>query len=62
MDGATWQKADCNGEFANIANNTVKQYIRFNQPLQGKYFKLVSLDDVLHQGWVSVGEIGVITK
>lgn len=62
MDGATWQKADCNGEFANIANNTVKQHIRFNQPLQGKYFKLVSLDDVLHQGWVSVGEIGVITK
>lgn len=62
VDGVNWKKADCNSEFANITNNTVKQYIHFNQPLEARYFKLVSLDDVLHQGWVSVGEIGVITR
>lgn len=61
-DGVNWEKAECNSEFANITNNTVKQYINFNQPMQAKFIKLVSLDDVLHQGWISVGELGVITR
>lgn len=62
MDGNTWVKARCNSEFANITNNTVKQFIQFEEPAKAKFIKLVSLDDVLHQGWVSVAEIGVITK
>jgi len=61
-DGSKWNKIISNGEFSNIANNPVKQQVRFSKPLKAKFIRLESLGAVDKRDYTSVNEIGVITK
>lgn len=63
MDGQTWGEPVAQGSFANIANNPVIQYIRFNKPANGRFIRLVALAPANgKEHWASVAELGVITK
>ncbi len=57
-----WKKVNTSGEFSNIKNNPVKQNVHFNQSYTTRYIKLESIEGAYNEEWVSVAEIGVITK
>ncbi len=59
---STWKLVPIKGEFSNIKNNPVKQFVRFEKPQNARYFKFVSKEAINGEDWVSVGEIGVLTK
>jgi alpha-L-fucosidase len=51
------------GDFSNIANNPVTQYVKFNAPVKGRFIRLVAVAPANEkEQWASVAELGVITK
>lgn len=62
QDGENWKQVQTKGEFSNIKNNPVKQDIHFNQSYPARFIKLESKAGAFNEAWVSVGELGVITK
>ncbi len=62
LDGKKWKKVNTSGEFSNIKNNPVKQSVHFNQSYKARFIKLESIEGAYNEAWVSVAEIGVITK
>jgi len=61
-NGTSWKLVPTKGEFSNIKNNSVKQFVRFEKPQNTRYFKFVSKEAINGEDWVSAGEIGVLTK
>jgi alpha-L-fucosidase len=61
-DGKKWTETKCPGEFSNMKNNPVKQEVKFTKPYQARYFKFIALSGIYGEDWISVAEIGVITK
>jgi alpha-L-fucosidase len=62
LDGSKWTSVIRNGSFSNMKNNPIKQSVSFNQDRKARYLKFVSLEGIRNEAWVSVGEIGVITR
>ena len=62
-DGKTWGEPVAQGSFANIANNPVIQYVKFEKPVHGRFIRLVALAPANEkEHWASVAELGVMTK
>lgn len=62
-DGKTWGEPVSQGNFDNIANNPVTQYVKFNQTVKGRFIRLVALAPANEkEHWASVAELGVITR
>lgn len=62
-DGRQWGEPVAQGNFANIANNPVTQYVKFNKPAKGKFIRLVAIAPANEtEHWASVAELGVITR
>lgn len=61
-DGRSWEKVKTSGEFSNIKNNPVMQDVHFGKSYRARYIKLESRAGVYNEAWVSVGEVGIITK
>jgi alpha-L-fucosidase len=61
-NGANWKLVQTKGEFSNIKNNPVKQFVRFENPQNARYFRFVSKEAINGEDWVSAGEIGILTK
>ncbi len=61
-NGANWKQVPTKGEFSNIKNNPVKQFVSFEKPQNASYFRFVSKEAINGEDWVSAGEIGILTK
>lgn len=57
----SWQKMDVSGEFSNIVNNPIEQYVRFGNPVNTRYLKLVPIELAVgsDSGKVRVAEFNV---
>ena len=62
INGKDWGKPVKQGEFGNILNNPVKQFIQFEKAVETQYIKLIALSEIRDNPWASAGEIGVITQ
>lgn len=62
MDGNTWTSVIKNGVFNNIKNNPIRQNVRFELPVNARYFKLEPLELVMENKMATIGEVGIITK
>lgn len=62
IDGENWKKIVSNGVFDNMLNNPSHQEVRFKKPVDARYFKFVSRSGILNEPWISMGEIGVLTR
>lgn len=62
LDGKQWTQAINMAEFANMINNPSPQRVMFTTPRQARYFRFTSHQAISIEPWVSVGEIGVITR
>jgi alpha-L-fucosidase len=62
LDGVKFEKVMNNKMFNNIKNNPIKQFVKFGKAVKGKYFKFESLSEIDNKAWLSVGELGIITK
>ncbi len=61
-DTKNWKSVPAKGEFSNIKNNPVKQTVLFDKAYKARYFKFVSTEGINAEDWLSVGELGVLTK
>ncbi len=61
-DGKTWGAPVAKGQFSNIKNNPVQQFVRFATPVTGRFLRLVALSEVNGGPHASAAEIGVITS
>ena len=61
-DGKSWGKPTAKGEFSNIKNNPVDQVVTFEKAVEGRFIRLVGLDEVNGKPYTSAAEIGVITR
>lgn len=62
QDGKEWTICDGSGEFSNIKNNPIPQTIRFNRIYPARYFRFETIREMDSRPFVTVGEIGVLTK
>ncbi len=62
LDGKQWNRVIDKGEFGNMVNNPSPQRVMFATPQQARYFRFTSHSGIFNEPWVSVGELGVITK
>ena len=60
-DNEVWSEPAAQGSFANIKNNPVEQQVRFDEPREGRFIKLLALSEVNDNPWASAAEIGVLT-
>ena len=62
-DGKDWGQPISSGSFDNIKNNPVKQTIRFSQPANGRFIRLVALEPADESDRsAAVAELGILTK
>lgn len=61
-DGKNWNTVIDNQAFNNMVNNPSGQEIRFNQSVKANYIKFTSHESIYGEQWVSVSELGVITR
>lgn len=61
-DGANWRQVVEDGTFQNIANNPVRQEVRFAQPVVARYLQLVPRETVNSSTHYTVAELGVLTS
>ncbi len=62
LDGKHWTTVVNWGEYNNMINNPSPQKVMFTTPSLAKYFRFTSHQAIFNEPWVSVGEIGVITR
>ncbi|TKG93746.1 hypothetical protein EYV94_16000 [Puteibacter caeruleilacunae] len=60
-DGKKWQTVKT-GAFDNIKNNPVLQEVRFPKSYSAQYIRFTSITNVSNDAYLSMAEIGVITK
>lgn len=61
-DGTNWTICDCSGEFSNIMHNPVPTFVRFNKKYPARYFKLEPLAEIDNKDFITIGEVGILTK
>ena len=61
LDGKQWGEPVSQGEFSNIKNSPVLQRKMF-EATSGRYFKFVADREINNRGFVSIAELGIITK
>ncbi|MCL3782533.1 alpha-L-fucosidase [Prolixibacteraceae bacterium JC049] len=61
-DGKSWKKVKSRAEFSNMKNNPIKQYVRFGKTYKARYFKFESVEGIANEAWLSLGELGIITR
>ena len=59
-DDQTWERIVANGEFSNIKNNPIPQYVTWDKPAEARYLKLEPLEEMNGQAKTSVAEFGVM--
>ncbi|WP_295939383.1 alpha-L-fucosidase [uncultured Alistipes sp.] len=59
-DGRDWQRMVHGGIFQNIANNPVRQEVRFDKPVKARYLRLSPLQIANSDKEYAVAEIGVL--
>ena len=61
-DGKKWTACECSGEFSNIMHNPVPVFVRFGKKYSARYFKLEPLAEIDSKSFITVGEVGILTK
>lgn len=61
-DGVKWVPLISNALFDNMVNNPSKREVLFSRPVKARCFKFISHESIYNEKWVSVGELGVITR
>ncbi|WP_246197848.1 alpha-L-fucosidase [Chitinophaga agrisoli] len=62
-DGKEWGQPVSAGAFGNIRNNPIRQVIRFNAPVSGRYIRIVALEPAEETDHnASIAELEVLTK
>ena len=61
-DGKNWGDAVIKDSFSNIKNNPVTQSVMFKQAVEGRFIRLVGLNEVFGRPYTTAAEIGVITR
>ncbi len=61
IDGQVWNTVS-KGAFDNIKNNPILQEVLFRRSVPARYFRFISKSGAASEAWVSVGELGVITR
>lgn len=61
-DGKNWTKCDLPGEFSNIKNNPVTQFVYLKQKSNARYIKLEPLSETDGNNFITVAEIGVLVN
>jgi hypothetical protein len=56
LDGKTWGKAVCTGEFK---NTTSLQKAQLATPTAGRYLKFVAKSEINGNAWTSAAEVGI---
>lgn len=60
-NGINWGNATSKGEFSNIRNNPVIQEKLF-EPVKGRYIKFRALSEISNQPFMSIAELGILTR
>ena len=58
--GKEWISIIDNGEFSNIKNNPMTQFIRFKTNYKTRYIKLESLREINDKEYISISELGIL--
>jgi len=61
-DGENWTRCECSGEFSNIMHNPIPQFVHFGKEYDARYLKLVPVSEIGNKQYVTVSELGVLTK
>ncbi len=61
-DGVNCNKVIDNKAFNNMVNNPSKQEVLFNKPVKANFIKFTSHESIYGDPWMSVSELGVITR
>ena len=62
VDGENWLCLKDKGEFSNMKNHPVKQIVHFKTSAMARYFKFESIKGINNEDWISVGELGLVTR
>ena len=62
VDGENWICLKNKGEFSNMRNHPIKQFVRFKTSYMARYFKFESISGIYNEDWISVGELGLLTR
>jgi alpha-L-fucosidase len=62
VDGNEWTLCNTSGEFSNIKNNPIPQFIYFNQTYIARYFKLEPVSEINNEMSTSIGEVGILLR
>lgn len=60
-DGQTWTEIPTSGEFSNIKNNPIKQYVTFSAPVVARFFRIVAHEDTDGGHNATIAEIELLT-
>ena len=61
-NGSDWTVCDCSGEFSNIMHNPVPVFVHFEKKYPARYFKLEPLAEINNKSFITIGEVGILTK
>ncbi len=61
-DGDNWTRCECSGEFSNIMHNPIPQFVHFGKEYDARYLKLVPISEIGNKQFITVSELGVLTR
>lgn len=61
-NGKDWKECPTTGEFSNIKNNPITQYVYLDKVVNARYFKLLPLSEIDGKKIVSAAEIGIMQQ
>lgn len=61
-DGNKWEPVIQNGEFSNIKNNPIPQFVRLSSTVNARYLKLESVEEINGENKTAIAEFGIITE
>ena len=59
-DGKEWKGIILNGEFSNIKNNPIPQFVTFGKVLETRYLKLEPIEEINGNQKTSIAEFSVV--
>lgn len=60
-DGKEWNVAPTPGEFSNVMHNPIEQRVYFPSKIDARYFRFTAIDEIDGRGFITIGELRVIT-
>ena len=61
-DGKEWIKCDAGGEFSNIKNNPIPQFVHFGKKYKARYFRFEPVSEIDGKPVLKIAELGVLSK